>query len=246
MIKADFPKIDYKYWFNNYSWEGFSSMKGMISTMINKNYIDLDVTENNITEKISFKIKEYNSNQDDDILFEIFKLIQTWGGKSAGRHTLNIVKNWDKSSLLKYKSFVNKIQNNQVIESFDYLVKKEKIKGLSYSFVPKHICFWSGNGDRMKGYPILDDVISILVYNTKSAKNVSYKKFIEDITNFSNQLNIDKNQQLNLAQIEMAIFAFSGYYWKTRKTATKEFKLKEINNYKDFEEALRIANKILY
>ena len=87
---------------------------------------------------------------------------------------------------------------------------------------------------------------AISTINTKSAKNVSYKKFIEDITNFSNQLNIDKNQQLNLAQIEMAIFAFSGYYWKTRKTATKEFKLKEINNHKDFEEALRIANKILY
>lgn len=26
---ADFPKIDYKYWLNNYSWEGFSSMRGM-------------------------------------------------------------------------------------------------------------------------------------------------------------------------------------------------------------------------
>ncbi len=27
----DFPQIDYKYWCNNYSWEGFFSMRCMIS-----------------------------------------------------------------------------------------------------------------------------------------------------------------------------------------------------------------------
>ena len=90
---ANFPKIDYQYWFNNYSWEGFSSMRGMISTMINKNYIESDVTEQNIPDKIEYNIIEYNKNPNDDLLFEIFKLIQTWGGKSAGRHTLNIVEN---------------------------------------------------------------------------------------------------------------------------------------------------------
>ena len=75
---TNFPKIDYQYWFNNYSWEGFSSMRGMISTMINKKYIDINITEHNITDSIKHKIIEYNNKPDDDLLFEIFKLIQTW------------------------------------------------------------------------------------------------------------------------------------------------------------------------
>ena len=234
---SNFPKIDYQYWFNNYYWEGFSSMRGMISTMINKNYIESDVTEQNITDKIEYNIIEYNKNPNDDLLFEIFKLIQTWGGKSAGRHTLNIVENWNECTIFKYRTFVDSIKNNQIVESFNYLINKEKIKGLSYSFVPKHICFWSGNGDRTKGYPILDDVIANLVYNTKSAKNVSYKLFIDDISNFAD------NKHLSMAQVEMALFAFSGYYWKTRKTATNEFKIKNIKNHKDFEEAIRISKR---
>ena len=69
---SNFPKIDYQYWFNNYSWEGFSSMRGMISTMINKQYIDSDVSENNITDIINQKIIEYNNNPNDNLLFEIF------------------------------------------------------------------------------------------------------------------------------------------------------------------------------
>lgn len=237
MVNADFPKIDYQYWFNNYSWEGFSSMKGMISTMINRQYIDSDVTEQNITYKIQFKIIQYNINPNDDLLFEIFKLIQTWGGKSAGRHTLNIVENWNDFTIFKYRTFVEAIKNNQIIESFNYLINNEKIKGLSYSFVPKHICFWSGNGDRTKGYPILDDVIANLVYNTRSAKNVSYNIFINDISNFAD------NKHLSMAQVEMALFAFSGYYWKTRKTGTNKYRINDIQNHKDFEEALRISNR---
>jgi hypothetical protein len=46
-----------------------------------------------------------------------------------------------------------------------------------------------------------------------------------------------------MAQVEMALFAFSGYYWKTRKTATNEFKIKNIQNHKDFEEAIRISKR---
>ncbi len=242
---SNFPKIDYQYWFNNYSWEGFSSMRGMISTMINKQYIDSDVTEQNITDKIEIKIIQYYNNPNDDLLFEIFKLIQTWGGKSAGRHTLNIVENWNECKIFKYRTFVDTIKNNQIVESFNYLINKEKIKGLSYSFVPKHICFWSGKGVRTNGYPILDDVIAILVYNTKPAKNVSYEDFINDISNFAKKINKDlsEDEQLTIAQIEMALFAFSGYYWKTRKTGTNEFKINDLQNHKDFEEAIRISKR---
>jgi hypothetical protein len=45
-----------------------------------------------------------------------------------------------------------------------------------------------------------------------------------------------------MSQIEMALFAFSGYYWKTRKTGAKTFKINNLQNHKDFEEAIRISN----
>lgn len=250
MKKAVFPNIDYSFWLSQYSWEGFSSMRRMITTMINKGYISVDLNEENITDIIGFKIKEYNSREykslnRDMLLFEIFKLIQTWGGKSSGYHTLGIVNNWNSDSLNKYKYFVSLINNNKIIESFDYLVRTNNIKGLSYSFVPKHICFWSGNGDRINGYPILDNVISILVYNTTSARNVLYEQFINDISNFSKVLNQgkDDNNKLNLAQIEMAIFAFSGYYWKTQKTGSNDFKIKFLENHKNLEEAIHISER---
>lgn len=66
------------------------------------------------------------------------------------------------------------------------------INWLSYSFVPKYICFRSGNGVRTKGYSILHDVIANLVYNKRSAKNVSYKLFIDNISNFAD------NKQLSM------------------------------------------------
>jgi len=252
MNKAVFPNIDYTFWLSMYSWEGFSSMRGMITTMIKRGYIDKDVNEENITDIIKYKIEDYNSQENksgskDILLFEVFKLIQTWGGKSAGSHTLRMVQNWNEDKLKKYKEFVELINKNRIIASFDYLVITNKICGLSYSFVPKHICFWSGNGDRINGYPILDNVISILVYNTRSAKNVPYEQFINDISNFSKVLNQGKDDvdKLNLAQIEMAIFAFSGYYWKTQKTGTKDFKINICEKHKDIEEAIRIADQHL-
>jgi hypothetical protein len=41
----------------------------------------------------------------------------------------------------------------------------------------------------------------------------------------------------------MALFAFSGYYWKTGKTGTNEFKINDLQYHKDFEEAIRISNR---
>jgi hypothetical protein len=90
----------------------------------------------------------------------------------------------------------------------------------------------------------LDNVIAKLIYNTNRARNVSYEEFIEDVSNFALELNknLDK-EPLNMAQIEMALFAFSGYYWKTGKTGTNEFKINDLQYHKDFEEAIRISNR---
>jgi hypothetical protein len=251
MAKATFPQIDYDFWFNNYSWEGFSSMKNMITTMKNKNYIDEIINQENITDNIKTKIELYIEKANDDNLFEIFKLIQTWGGKSVGNYTLDIVKNWNSPLFVSeannstysnyYKIFVDKILNNNEIESFGFLLNERKIKGLSYSFIPKHICFWSGKGDRTQGFPILDDIIAKIVYKVDSAKDVDYKQFIDDIKSQSNILNTERSEaeKLSLSQIEMALFSFAGNYWSTGNTGTKEFKLKP-----KFENDIKHANLI--
>jgi hypothetical protein len=249
MAKPTFPEIDYTFWFNNYSWEGFSSMNRMITTMKNKNYIDENINQDNIINNIKIKIESYIGIVNDDILFETFKLIQTWGGKSSGKHTLDIVKNWSSNASneklftnsKKYKNFVEKVLNNQEIDSFNYLLGTNKIKGLSYSFIPKHICFWSGKGDRTSGLPILDDVIAKIVYKVNSAKHVDYKQFIEDMKLQSDIINKKRSEdeKLTLSQIEMALFSFAGNYWSTGNTGTKEFKIKP-----RFENDIKQANLI--
>ena len=131
MAKATFPQIDYDFWLTKYLWEDFSSMIGMITTMKNKNYIEKNINHENITNKIKTKIEIYITNGCDNELFEIFKLIQTWGGKSVGNYTLDIVQNWNTpvfvnkeeiSYFKNYKNFVDKVLNNNEIESFNYLL----------------------------------------------------------------------------------------------------------------------------
>ena len=123
MVKADFPKIDYDFWLTKYLWEEFSSMDRMITTMKNKNYIEDNINHDNITDEIKLKIETYIKNSCNNDLFQVFKLIQTWGGKSVGNYTLDIVKNWNTpikvdenvttSYFNNYKNFVEKILNNK-------------------------------------------------------------------------------------------------------------------------------------
>ena len=269
MAKANFPKIDYDFWFKNYSWEGFSSMNGMISTMKNWKFISEDVTQSNITEVIQNKIEEYFKYQSDELLFEIFKLIQTWGGKSSGNHTLEMIENWNKenenhifkTNAKKYKEFVSQIIEKNEILSFYNMTNKNfvkgieenknysiKIKGLSYSFVPKHICFWSGKGDRTKGLPILDDVIAKIIYKVENASKVDYRTFINDMNTFSKKIEEDSHGKIKLTptQIEMAIFSFTGNYWETQKTATKSLKQKNRIESNDKIIAESIANQSIF
>jgi len=252
---ATFPNIDYSFWFENYSWENFSSMNGMITTMKNKKFISEDINQNNITDNIKTRIESYIIDKSDEILFEIFKLIQTWGGKSSGKYTLKITNEWEniiendffKSNKEKYKEFVRLILEDKPIDSFNWMTNKREvfdkiekknlginIKGLSYSFVPKHICFWSGKGERKEGLPILDDVIAKIVYKVDEAKKVDYETFINDIKQYA----LSKN--LTPSQIEMALFTFAGNYWDTQKTATIEQKVNPKIKDKDLNEVREI------
>lgn len=264
MPLATFPNIDYSFWLKNYSWENFSSMNGMITTMKNKKYINNNITPENITSNIQLKIESYIKKNDDEVLFEIFKLIQTWGGKSTGSNTLKICEEWEnviendvyKTYKEKYREFVKLMIDGKSIDSFYKMTNKKKIidkiqnkntglniKGLSFSFVPKHICFWSGLGDRTKGLPILDDVIAKIVYKVNKAENVDYKTFIEDINIHITSLNVNLAEENKFipSHIEMALFAFSGNYWDTQKTATNEIRKEPKIKSNDISEAIKIG-----
>lgn len=226
-MKANFPDIDYLYWKTQRSWEDRGSIKRMISLLYKKKLISHEISHENIIDEISRTISDYMNSKDDKLLLDIFTYIQAWGGASARIHTANIILNWEKY-FERYKYAVKLILEKSFVDAFDFLTSKDgKIKGLGSSFIPKHICFWSGNGRKEDGIPILDDVISKMIYNKKAA-DVSYKIFIQDIVDFAMKSN------LKASEIEKALFAFAQNYWSTSKTRTDCFR-ESISDFTDYE-----------
>lgn len=236
---AVFPDIDYKYWLSRYDWNNLGTVPGMITTMKNWKAIPEEVTPQNITDQINLKINDYLKENDSSKLKSIFFYIQTWGGKSAGKHTKSIIQNWEKDSCeVRYLNFVKLVLNKESVKSYGYLqTKNGKITGLGPSFIAKHICFWSGKGDRINGLPILDNVIAKLIYATDESKKINYQQFISEFESFS------QAKGMKSSEVEMALFAFSGHYWETNKTASKSFKPQIDNKSKDFEKANLIAER---
>lgn len=236
---AVFPNIDYQYWLSQYDWSIVSSIRGMVTLMRNQGCISSEIRAENISSEIKLEIQDYLVGKNTSSLKNICALIQTWGGQSTRQYSPAIYNSWEINSYEAfYKHFVELIISNKPEEAYSYLInnrKTRKIKGLSYSFIPKHICFWTGKGDRANGTPILDDVISKLVYAEKNSSKVNYSTFLTDFDSFA------KEKGLKSSEIEMALFAFSGYYWGTGKTATKLFNSHIDMNSKDYEQACLIA-----
>ena len=240
---AVFPNIDYKYWLSQYDWSIVSSIRGMVTLMRNQGCISTSITAENITGEIKLEIQNYLVSKNTSSLKNICALIQTWGGQSTRQYSPTIYNSWGINSYEAfYTHFVELIISNMPEEAYSYLInnrKTRKIKGLSFSFIPKHICFWTGKGDRTNGTPILDDVISKLVYSEESSSKVNYSAFLTDFESFAH------SKGMKSSEVEMALFAFSGYYWGTGNTATKSFNPQIDNKSKDFEQANLIAERYL-
>jgi hypothetical protein len=230
-----FPEINYDYWSKRPSWEDRSSIPGMITILKNQKLIDHSTTAGNITERIKAAIAQYlNDRKNSEALKLAFIYIQAWGGLSARIYTPQIITNWEAYSF-KYENAVNLILECKYTEVFNLLKKGNgKIRGLGISFIPKHICFWSGKGSKDDGVPILDDVISKMIYN-KGAKDVQYEDFINHINQFSTQKNLASSQ------VETALFSFAQNYWQTIHTRSKIFH-NSIKDKTDWEIAMKIAN----
>ncbi len=237
---AVFPDIDYKFWLSKYDWNIVSSIRRKITLMQNRGCISLEITTENISDVIESQIDKFLKTKNKAILKDICALIQTWGGSSARQYSPVIYESWGINSYEAiYSHFVDLIINFKPADAYSYLINKRKpiIKGLSYSFIPKHICFWTGRGERTNGTPILDDVISKLVYSEKNSSKVNYNAFLTDFDSFAHKKGIKSSE------VEMALFAFSGYYWGTGNTATKSFNPQIDINSIDYDQACLIAER---
>ena len=222
--KAIFPGINYSYWFKNNNWEKRSSIQTMLSNLKNKNLIDEDITIANIKYRIQIEVEQYLITASENALLNAFINIQVWGGSSARIHRPKIIQNF-LAHKKKYRNAVDLILKNEISHAFKYLNNEGKIEGLGLSFIPKHICYWSGKGIRIEGAPILDNVISKILYN-KPVNNIDYDTFIIEMNVFSKSINMKP------AEVEIALFSFAQNYWETNKTRTNKFR-KVIEDNKD-------------
>ena len=206
----------------------------MISNLRNRNMINNKITLDNIKDKIKSEIESYLKTKKYENLLNAFTYIQVWGGSSARFYTPSIISNF-RQHQNKYKFAVNKILKDEISGSYIYLNNEGKIKGLGLSFIPKHICFWSGKGDRIQGAPILDNVLSKILYNENVSK-IDYDSFIADCNEFS------KSIKMKPAEIEIALFSFAQNYWGTSKTRTTQLRNK-IEDKKDQNIAILLINK---
>jgi|GEM_PF-6137977 len=232
--RAQFPAIDYSYWFKKNNWENRTSIQRMLSILKNRNLINKGITVDNIKDEIKIEIERFLISSNDNSLLKVFAYIQVWGGSSSRVYTPTIISNFQEH-LFKYKFAVNKILKNEISDSYKYLNNDGKIKGLGLSFIPKHICFWSGKGNRIEGAPILDNVLSKIIYNENVSK-IDYDSFISDCNEFS------KSIKMKPAEIEIALFSFAQNYWGTSKTRTTQFRNK-IEDKKDQNIAILLINK---
>ncbi|MHA8093235.1 hypothetical protein V7S78_12035 [Aquirufa regiilacus] len=234
---AIFPDIDYHFWLSQYNWDNIGTVRRMITNMRNRGYLNAVITPENITNEIKTEIQNYLKGNDSSRLRYIFLLIQTWGGASARIHTPSIYEQWEENETEGiYLSFVNAVLSGDYVGSFHVL---NQVHGIGPSFIAKHICFWSGKGDRQKGIPILDDVIAKTIYARRHAIRVSYGIFIGDFEKIANE------KKLKPAEVEMALFAFCREYWETAKTATWEFKPQINENSKDYDQAMLIVKRFM-
>jgi hypothetical protein len=240
---VEFPKINYQKWLSRYNWDNIGTSQGMITTLLKKDLIDNDVSAQNVTEKITFYIKKFILERNHYDLFMVFKLIQAWGGKSAGSHTLKIISKWELNDNYYnfYLDFVNHILKGNYADGFNSLFDNKnntQIKGFGFSFIPKHICFWSGEGDRSLGQPILDNIIAKILYFEDESKNVDYSQFLVDMKDFS------QIENLKVAELEMALFTFASHFWETKKTGTSILRTGIVENQIDKYDLLAIQKII--
>ena len=246
--------LDFQFWLRQndyYSTESFTakvetgfthaSRAGLIKKYkknINSNQDLIDLIEKRIKQR-----NNPNLYLDEDLLI-IFDLIQAWGGPT-GRNPY-IFQNGPRITRKEYYAqtyreaveMLYKIDKKNYDYERDILPIKEKIEELpqvSESFSTKHLSFWSR---------FLKNCPDLVIYDTRmreifraANKNtyidtIKYKDFLDAL------LDLEQFLEIEIYQIERAIFAFSSNYFKNDKFILR-------NKFKISHADKEIANQLI-
>ena len=225
--------LDFQFWLRQNDYYSTESFTAKVETgfthasragLIKKYRKDINSNQD-LIDLIEKRIKQRNNPNlylDEDLLI-IFDLIQAWGGPT-GRNPY-VFKNRPRIMRKEYYAqtyreaaeMLYKIDKKDYDYERDILPIKEKIEELpqvSESFSTKHLSFWSR---------FLKNCPDLVIYDTRmreifraANKNtyidtIKYKDFLDALSDLEQVL------EMEIYQIERAIFAFSSNYFKNDK-----------------------------
>tara|TARA_X000000950_G_scaffold120844_1_gene151497 strand:- start:11399 stop:12214 length:816 start_codon:yes stop_codon:yes gene_type:complete len=221
--------IDFQFWLNSNEYYSSDILSTNVNTGINhakkaglieklvKNISSNGELVNLIDQRIN--LQESASAYSDEELLIIFDLIQAWGGPTGRNpYVFQNKPRITKSKLFAsvYRASVEMLYQLKDIEDYANDVapikkKLEELPQVSESFSTKHLSFWSRFLKNCPELVIYDtrmrEIIKAANKNNEVA-NITYKDFRLALLNEAQNLNLEIND------IERAIFAFSSNYFK--------------------------------
>lgn len=201
-----------------------------------------------LEECINEKIKSYNGN-DDESLYDIFCLIQIWGGNFGKRvfvENQNFESRWNGVIKDKYRELVNvctgiKVNRNSVLgiceDDVDIIYnaiwgilnaregKNKVVPGFGVAFITKHTRFWLQKNNFNNPLPIFDSVMSWGLFKRQNADITHLRHYWECMIKKAESL---KNGMTLLA-LERQLFNYFPTIDERKKEKTQEKKCRIID-----------------
>jgi hypothetical protein len=184
------------------------------SLLINKIKVEIgdQLNTENLSNLIEKRINEYYKINSNELLLEIFHLIQLWGGK-AGRQF------YFKKTKIKieyYKRFVETVISTRNIE---HIINQTKIfiqstSNINIAFITKHVSFWQRcTPSALIQLPIYDSIIAKnimgkYVKNKNSINGYTYNDFKHLHIYWQEMLGVSINLGIPMNNIERQTFNF--------------------------------------
>ncbi len=232
----EFPKIDYKHWFNQWTLD-----VGGASVYSNKNltkYIRFDGNINSCTSEIFTLVKATEITKAN--ILRVVDLIYSWGGPSGRMFYAS-----KKGEIAPRESLENDDSVFSIYMNAIQLAKQGKeesinefckIAGIGRSFGSKHAYFWSL--DSKNPLIIIDSKIAgALGYSTIESLDKAHK-YGEIVSKFRT-LALEKFNEDDPSKIERALFAFHNYYFLNDNSGWKN----EVSGH-NFPEANALSAKL--
>lgn len=185
---CNFPAIQY-----DPNFEGLRNQKIPQSTytylkkngiVVDDHFLDGIPNMKKLEEYINKKIQSYNGN-DDNTLYDIFRLIHIWGGdwgKVVFWNNIPFEEKWENGIKKQYILLVKtcmgvmvdkeaplNIKKNNIDTVFNAVQTiKDNVCGLDVSFITKHTRFWLQKNNKENPLPIFDNIIAKGLFNNKA------------------------------------------------------------------------------